>query len=416
MWGLPSACRRNILFPVALSVPLVCVTGLQRARLARAESPPRHLRVVLYPYVPDYPGLVQEVTRRFAATPEGQGVILDLPDLTNGYYDSTSELYVGKAVADVYELDSVLLDDFHPHKIRALPDALTPKPDEFLPVAQKRAFLNATAYGYPHWVCANFLFYRKGDTAVASARTLPELESALNSPTQAPQPLLADFKGKSTLGEFYLMSLFDRYQLWPTIQNHLSPMEADQVNDVVRLAALCRQGYCHSGDRHNAVGSYGREFARGHGRTLIGYSEILYDVADESRRCGKDEQCLSPGDLDVGLVPMDDRGVTPMVWVDSYTLSTSCTGQCEQDAINFIRFVDSEDTQRHLLTGSPARYLLPARASLYSDPDTVRAAPLYPKLRGLVENGDSPTKSGLNDTLLSDGSTIDGILPQPSGS
>jgi thiamine pyridinylase len=419
MWA--ALYRRILAILVAAALTLVVIVALREAlKYAAADRPPgpnnaRHLRVVIYPFIPDYPGFVKDVGERFSATPEGRGVTIDFIDLTDGYYNSSSDKFVGAVPADVYEQDSVLLKDFvDAHKIRTLPSALTPLDGEFVPAAQRRAYLENRLYGYPHWICANFLFYRKGDSAVGSAGTLADLERILGSSSQSPQPLLADFKGGSTLGEFYLMSLFGRYGDWSGVEAHLDGLDASKVNDVVRLAALCRAGHCHSGSRHDAPGSYGRAFARGGGRVLIGYSELLYYVGAEQQLCHQAEGCLCPRDLDAALVPLDDRGVTPMLWVDSYVLSSSCTDQpCEHDAVNFIRFVNSQTTQHQMLTGSPARYLLPARASLYSDPEVLKAAPLYPKLRSLVENAESPSASGLSAKLRVDGNAIDGKLPPP---
>jgi thiamine pyridinylase len=371
------------------------------------------LRVVLYPFIPDYEGFKRQIAGEFAALPQGKGIAIQFLDLADGYYDPSSQKFVGAAQADVYELDSVLLTDFvNQRKIRQLPSELLPKQGEFLQSAQKRTFIGEVAYGYPHWVCANFLFYRKGDSAVADAATLAGLEQTLGSQEQGQQELLGDFKGKSTLGEFYLMSLFDRYGTWAAVESHLGGLEQTQVNDVMRLAALCRQGYCHDEGRHDKTGSYGGDFARGKARTLVGYSETLYYVGAEKRLCGDADGCLSPDELDAGLVPVDDRGVTPMVWVDSFVISASCTGQCERNVLAFVRFVNSEETQRLVLTGSPPRYLLPARASLYSDPTVLKAAPLYPKLKSLVENAESPSSPGLNARLRDDGKAIDGLLPK----
>jgi len=104
-----------------------------------------------------------------------------------------------------------------------------------------------------------------------------------------------------------------------------------------------------------------------------------------------------------------------MVWVDSLALARSCTGQCERDAVAFIRLVNSEETVRVALTGDPPRYLMPARSVLYSDPTVVGAAPLYPRLKSLVENAEAPSLNHLNDNLRNYGHDIDGQLPKPEG-
>jgi thiamine pyridinylase len=412
---LAAMAARGLILAICIAAFVTFIPASAATDTPTSGGGSRRLRVVLYPFIPDYEGFLRQITERFSASAEGKGIEIEFVDLTNGYYDPSSNKFVGATQADVYELDSVLFNDFvDSSKIRPLPQALRAKEGEFLATAQRRSFVDGTLYGYPHWVCANFLFYRSGDTAVANARTLADLEHVLTSQDKSRELLLGDFKGTSTLGEFYLMSLFDRYGNWSEVKNHLLGLEQSQVNDIVRLAALCRQGYCHNEARHEATGSYGREFARGSGRVLVGYSEILYYVAAEKQLCGQADACVSPDVLDAGLVPMDDRGVTPMVWVDSFVLSASCKGQCEQDAVSFLRFVNSEETQRWALAGSPPRYLMPARASLYSDPSVLKAARLYPKLRSLVESAEAPSAPNLNKKLRDDGKTIDGTLPEPA--
>ena len=163
--------------------------------------------------------------------------------------------------------------------------------------AKRGAIVNGTVYGYPQWVCANLLFYRSNDSAIANAKTLSDLEAAIRPEHPAASSLLADLKGKSTLGEFYLMSLFDQFHDWSVIKqyNFTGPLSANdrQVSDIATLAALCNHGYCHSGVRHNFPDSYARKFARGKGRVLIGYSESLYDVGAENAVCSKADNCLS---------------------------------------------------------------------------------------------------------------------------
>jgi len=258
----------------------------------------RHLKIMLYPFIPDYQGFVRNVAKKFRASEEGKKVTLDFIDLTEGYYDSKSNEYIGKTVADVYEIDSVLLTELASQsEIRPLPAALAFKDDEFLTSAKRGAIVNGTVYGYPQWVCANLLFYRSNDSAIANAKTLSDLEAAIRPEHPAASSLLADLKGKSTLGEFYLMSLFDQFHDWSVIKqyNFTGPLSANdrQVSDIATLAALCNHGYCHSGVRHNFPDSYARKFARGKGRVLIGYSESLYDVGAENAVCSKADNCLS---------------------------------------------------------------------------------------------------------------------------
>lgn len=116
-----------------------------------------------------------------------------------------------------------------------------------------------------------------------------------------------------------------------------------------------------------------------------------------------------------------------MSWVDSFTLSTGCRKTCGDDAVKFVSMMNRDDTYMALLLpGSlsfltvekpyppiPA-YLLPAKASLYSNPTLLKSASLYPKLKTLVEDADVPTDRHLNDNLRKIGKQIDKDLDKPT--
>ncbi len=62
--------------------------------------------------------------------------------------------------------------------------------------------------------------------------------------------------------------------------------------------------------------------------------------------------------------------------------------------------------------GVPA-YLLPAEASLYSKPDLLRSAHLYPALKSIIENSVVPSELGLNEELRNLGRVVDDELSKP---
>src|SRR5205085_8384691 len=139
----------------------------------------------------------------------------------------------------------------------------------------------------------------------------------------------------------------------------------DLQADLKRVRALCDVGFCRQRPYHDATGFYGHLFARHRSRAVVGYSELLYDVLlESSTSCAIEEQCLTDTDLDVAPLPLDDRGAQPMSWVDSLTIDRGCVAGCQQDAVSFIKFYTSEATSLKALMSIPARYLLPARASL----------------------------------------------------
>lgn len=380
------------------------------------QERPRKLRVVLYPFIPNFETAAEYIKLHYEA--ENPQVSLEIIDLRGNYYDSTDVNYVGNVSADIFELDSVLLRDFVTDgKIREMPsEALLPS-NELLSNADRGTRLDGKRYGAAHWVCRNFLFYSTDDAPSAPVRTLSDLENFIG----AKSGLIIDLRGKSTLGEYYLMAALDRYPDWKKVYpDKITTIDLDIETDVLTLSKHCDNSSCRNKVLHDYTGTHGAEFARRKGKALVGYSESLHDVLAEVALCSSADSCLTPGKIAVAEFPLDNNGSKPMSWVDSFTLSTTCQGNCTNDAVRFVSMMNRDDTYLALLfPGSlsfltvdkpyppvPA-YLLPAKTSLYSRPDVLKSAPLYPTLRKLTENADVPTDRHLNDGLRQIGKQID---------
>jgi thiamine pyridinylase len=410
---------RKAMLPV-LAVLCSCVT---------AGTPPpephpsqRILKVVLYPFIPEFTSAAETVKRVFEA--ENPGVNLTLLDLSGNYYapgDASDASYVGQVQADVIELDSVFLADFvHQHKIQELPPEILLPQSDLLANAYRGSIFDGKRYGAAHWACRNFLFFPAAAPPSPPITTLTQLEAFIGNNTSV--GLLMDMKGKLTLGELYLMAAFDRFRdlehALPAVQH----LDKNVEDDLVRLRKLCPVGSCRDQISHELGGIYGMQFARKRSKTLIGYSELLHSVLSEAASCGSD--CLQDGDIDVAELPLDDAGSVPISWVDSFTISSSCTGPCFGDAKRFIRMMNSDSMYLSMLlpagysfltppnpTKPVPAYLLPAKLSLYSNPKLLASAHLYSKLRTLVERAEVPTADNLNGSLRAIGKTIDSDLP-----
>lgn len=378
----------------------------------------RKLRVVVYPFIPRFPEVLYTIKSEFEkANPD---IRLELIDLSGNYYAAEkngkpAKDYVGATDADIVELDSVFLADFVAKKrIQLLPKAAQLPDDQILKNAAAAATIDGTRYGAPHWVCGNFLFFQANDSAFQDVTNIAGLEKVVGGANhQVGHGLLVDLKGASTLGEFYLEAATDHYG-WPASASHLAAIEPALQDDLMHLAQTCDRDLCRNNDYHGTE-AFGRAFARRKGRALLGYSETLYQVLSETANCLKSDDCLADSDLDVRQFSLDGVGTHQVSWVDSYVISTGCVGQCLQDATEFIRFMNDDSTFKKILMPSaysvPA-YLLPAKASLYSDPEITKPAHLYPKLRTIIEIAVTPTEVGLNDELRRGGRTLDQQLPQ----
>jgi len=349
---------------------------------------------------------------------------IEFVDLSNNYYKDAlfTALDPKQPTVDLVEADTVFLQDLIDKKlIEALPDDVLGPDGTFLPVASMAAKSNGITFGVPHWVCGNFLFFRKDDPAVdllMKTTTLSELEHILNHPSAEKDGLLADMKGKSTLGEIYLSSLIDEYPSSQEALAHLgSPTALDPIaaGTASRIFRLCPGGLNHVDKYHLNGQFYSRQFAHCYARAKISYSEDLYYVGDEFLHGVVDKPKCSTGDPtkdDIRAIgaPLGDKKHKMLAWVDAMCLRSGLDEQTKRDAMDFVSAYTGEEFNRKVLTpaaGDAPRYLLPARAALYTDSTVVQLAPLYPRLKAIIQDAVTVTAPNLNNQLRAIGDQLD---------
>lgn len=373
----------------------------------------RVLRAVLYPFIPAKTEFFAQIEQLFEA--RNDKIDLQIVDLSENYYNTKKPKNIIETNADIYEIDSVFLYDFVKNKrIQQLPAELVPENGEVLENARRGAQIDGKWYGSPHWVCGNFLFHAADDTAFRTVKNLSDLERIIGKSPGEGRGILIDLKGKSTLGELYLDAAFDRYVEQSQVAPHLDVFDSDIESDLRRAGLLCSKGFCRSDRYHDTTGFYARQFSRKRARALAGYSETLFYALSESQQsCGDGEGCLTNANIAVMELPLAARGSQPISWVDSLAIDGKCLGQCQRDAVALIRFLTSDEMFLEAVMPKymqPSRYLLPARASVYSNQELIKQAPLYPKLRAIIEKAVTPTGEKLNDKLRAFGEKLDSNL------
>jgi thiamine pyridinylase len=372
-----------------------------------STSIPITLRVALYPYVPDRKGVFYELEREFERRHPGVNIeLVDDDDFTGSYYKGGLE----RADADVYEVDTILLADLIKSK-KIVPLSL---PDDyFLPEALAAVTRGEQVYAVPHWVCGNFLFYRKDNVAIADAKTWDELLAAVAKTGK----LLVDFKGSSGLGEWYFTALADQVGIADAQSAILKEDKprSEIVAVLKRVMALCPEGYCRNDNLHGRAGYYARGFVRGEYAAYIGYSESLsYGLQDWIENCPpKDEQCLKKAMDSIAvrrLPPFSGQPRSDGVgWVDAFALDSRLHGKKKELALDFIRVAVSHAAYRAVLTpawNEAPRYLLPARGDL-----KIRGADLYPQFFAAHTKRQTGKEAGLNARLRDIGAEVDRELP-----
>jgi thiamine pyridinylase len=419
--------RRVVLFVVLSAGFLASTESASCQSVGSQQTQRQQLRVVLYPFIPEFTYAAEAVKRLFEAeNPDVELVVLDLSDNyyappKPGKHDPT---YIGEVDTDVYELDSVFLADFvKDHKIQPLKDDILLSEGALLKNAYVGSMLDGVRYGSPHWVCGDFLFYRnnndkeKDNAPAGDIKTLKDLEDFVGSDLKF--RLLVDMRGRLTLGEFYLATAYAKYKDPAQVKQHIDPADESLEADLVRVLKLCPTGSCRDLVFHEITGIYGQEFAQKRSKALIGYSELLHSVLKE----GINNGTISDKDLAVAALPLDDAGAVPISWVDSFAVQKDCRDDCYQRAAKFIKFMQRDDVYLKLLLPdrpsfihNPAgpfpipAYLLPAKGSLYTNSTLISAAHLYPDLRKIIEAALVPTAIGLNQDLRKVSSSVDDAL------
>jgi thiamine pyridinylase len=371
---------------------VVVFVGAAMPQGAQATPDAVTLRVALYPYVPERYALFALLAREFQR--RNAGVVLDLVEV-----DPAKDYYDGGLVgldADVYEIDTILLDEIiAAKKIAPLDVALT----GFAPESIAAVTRNGVVYALPHWLCGNFLFYRKDDTGVRDAATWADLMRVL---ARRHESIFVDFFGHLTLGEWYITMLAEKSGL-ETAQAAVlgSPApDGDVIAALKTILAGCPTGYCRSEAMHDRPGFYARAFVHGSAAAYVGYSETIhYGLQEISDNCLPGSGCLSADDIAIRSLPSSVAGspARGIGWVDGLAVSTALTGAKKAAALAFLAFATSAEGYRVVLEprGLEApRYLLPARTGL-----SLMGTPLYPDFFAAHAGRETGTAAGLNARL-----------------
>jgi thiamine pyridinylase len=421
---------------IAAAAFLIAITAIGKGA---ENSPHRPLRVALYPFVPQKAELLLKVLQDYRQShPE---IDLQLIDLDGDYYRDAlrKALTAGSqnAPVDVAEVDTIFLQDFvDDHLIEELPQGEIGNVGTYVPLAASAVVLNGRLYGIPHWICGDFLFFRKDDAAalqLSQSKTLKDLETIFGHVSSEADALMADLSGKSTLGEMYLHALVDEYHTPEEALKHIQPTDDSAVESIKRLLVLCPGSLDHAIKFHIFGQFYARQFTHRKARAIISYSEGLHDVLDEYLHgVGLHEPAVgqiykfdssisdfvpfSADDVQVVAAPMADTGEKMLGWVDAMCIRKDLAPQVSTDALDFIRFFSSEEFNRQLLIPAiddAPRYLLPARLSLFTDQKILVMAPLYPRLLEIMKDAVSVTGPHLNENLRKAGGEIDKKLSAP---
>ena len=358
---------------------------------ATAAAQPAPLRVLLYPYLPMCPGdagfssTAARMSREFTAQ-TGRPVEITIEDVEGAIYDPTA---LGEIIAegryDVVEVDSETLGSL------AETGAIQPWPAPpslagWHPAAVAAGELDGARYGVPHYLCGYFVFaYEAAPTAADTAAALGEALAALGTPRP---DIVGDGMGSWTLASMYIDAWRELHPgaSGPDLTDGaLDPAAAQAVVDLLRL---CRHdGAWPCVDPNSGFDDSPRPaeiFGAGQADAMWGYSERLHHVIAAARAQG-----LPDPEVHIAPAPLAGRREM-MTFTDVLTLRRGCEGDCASGAGAFAAYLTDPATLEWLLmadecpTGTPPRYLLPARLSGYTP--RLMADPHYPRFRALMSS------------------------------
>jgi thiamine pyridinylase len=363
-----------------------------------------HLRVALFPYIPDSAGdgfytFTRRITDEFEKI--HPGVRLDIRPLSTSDdlydIDQLAKWLTGEPSEGGYhivEVDAVILRELMAKKVlKAWPKAQT-QPD-FHSAAIAAVTFPEGVMGLPHWLCGHFLFSR--NRTVAAATSISLLVSALER-LGTPMPnLAADLLGSFNLPSIYLDAWADRKGA-DSVADGLSPeLDEKVISDLKSFAKQCSTGSsnpCLDGTFDDNWGPV-IEFADKRADSVFGYSERLHFIRKRMRQLGSTESIY------LQSAPLGD-GSSPLLFVDALVLRADCDARCDTlaqafgdyliDARTFGWMLSSEDAGRDAIP----RYLIPATRTAFAEPRLSKDR-YYQAIRAAIADAKPFPNGGLYD-------------------
>lgn len=305
------------------------------------------LTVGFFQYVPDISAFEKNLTAQW------QQLEPDV-SLTFVPWDCYSDL--PQADVDVFVYDGIYLASYEKSGYllplgKTIPDQKA-YPDWTLAPAK----IQDQYYGIPQMVCRDTLFYRKGDAAVANAKTMQELYDAIG-PRQTdkllPDPnegVLTDFSIGNGL-KYYSALQDHTQQVAPVLdKQHLDPGVMKYVRELYAMTGEKTGKYENSNSFTRAIW-----FANGHGRALYAYPEAMSEIA----RLGKAD------DVEMKAISSCEHPDVATAYTDYVSVNANIAPDKKEMAKKLVALMTSKPYMLAVLRpqekGKTRQYLLAAR-------------------------------------------------------
>lgn len=336
------------------------------------------IKVALYPYVPRLDQFKTVLAQQWpAVAPEG--VAYELVDWDCYSSEPPADL-------DVFVFDAIYFDDFHSKGFLKKMEIDPKQKDDIIPFFLQGGMIGDEHYGLPQLGCANLLFYRKSDEALAKADSLDQFAKILGKAayTTAKPPngvgLLTDMSGGTTDSCLYIEAALDlngQYTTTPKLptSDELNPKAVANLQEV-----LCMSGKATATYEPDPYVAYQRAiwFGEGSGRAAIGFSESMSVMAKTDDVAFKLFPYASPDDLN--LFYTDLVGINANV-----SENKAAAAQAMANLLSSANFFNA--ISRPTADAASPQYLMPVHHSSFKE--LGKDFPLYTKLYTIVESPNS---------------------------
>ncbi|MBI3231246.1 MAG: thiamine pyridinylase [Burkholderiales bacterium] len=357
---------------------LVAFGALSQLSVTYAQSPAtaQSLTVALYPFVPRAAQFQEVLTAEWKKQQPNVKLtfITDFEKWDGGYKKNPPQ------EADVFVFDATYFEQFRAaNLLEPLASNEVANQDDFVEYAKTGVKVGDTFYAIPQLGCANLLFYRKGDTALAAAKTLAEVNRAVGQCTYTSKippdkrGLMLDMNGGTTNALLYLDVDHAMMNVYPFgLPQSLNQGTFSYLKTLMAMASL-------ENGKADVQLPYGRAlwFSNGWGRALMAYSESMSVMSEETRN-----------NIEFKPMPFSDNGTRPLFYSDVIGVNpTSKNRGTRALAVQLANVMAASSTM--IASSGPdsgsqvPQYLMPARHSVFQN--LARTFPLYGKMHAMLQ-------------------------------
>ncbi|CAM4789859.1 unnamed protein product [Rotaria magnacalcarata] len=335
------------------------------------------LKVALYPYLPDaggdnYTGLLQFITDEFNKVYPDIALQLRPLSTNDDFYDLnllSKWLMADGSGYDIVEIDTVLLGDLVNIGLVAPQFIDSRSQADWHAAANMAVQINHAVYGFPHLLCAYFLYTR--DQRIAAVSTIDQLMKILGDSPTDDYRLVGNMDSSWGLPALWINSYQSSSNVSAeTVAYALHGYTKSSFENMLKLTGLCNRS---RGENHCLDGTF-REyqdmpailFAQNKTAAMFAYSEQLFNIL-------KDGSIDDYHNIKLTPLPIGTAHNQPLFFTDALVFRRNMSDDMLNASGLFAEFMGTSRMQAAIVgsgdkPGSIPRYLLPISKSAYDDP------------------------------------------------